>query len=241
MPLLIHHPRSPYKGRHYNPPVELLDIFPTINDLSGAPYVESEVCKMYEPKEIHKCLPLQGKSLAKVVLGDNWGSQTTRHRPLRSKLRGAPMNLTTSNLEPMPSLERDFAISQSWRCATISSLQSAWNGPGVPWKDCSRDDNYNEKGRNETSIMGYSMRTSDFRYTAWVPFNRSIMAASWDQPLFDEELYDHRGETLKDFTHQELVNVAHKPAFSKVVKRHRDKLLNYLRSSIVFHGPYIET
>ena len=143
----------------------------------------------------------------------------------------------------------DFAISQSWRCANRSDLNIKINNVSLIqeydhrkniWAGCSRDDNYNKKGASEVSVMGYSMRTSDFRYTAWVPFNRSIMAASWDQPLFDEELYDHRGETLRDFTHQELVNVAHKPAFSKVVKRHREKLLNYLRSSIVFHGPYVK-
>ena len=44
VPLLIHHPLSPYHGQHYVHPVELVDIFPTINDLVQAPDVDRKLC-----------------------------------------------------------------------------------------------------------------------------------------------------------------------------------------------------
>ena len=70
VPLLIHHPLSPFKGMHYPEPVELIDIYPTLNDILGAPFNKQEVCKFSSPTGIHKCVPLQGKSLAPVILGD---------------------------------------------------------------------------------------------------------------------------------------------------------------------------
>ena len=77
VPLFIHHPKSPFKGRHYTEPVELLDIYPTLNDILGAPLDDEVICKPPSDKidptgDIFKCLPLQGKSLASVVLGRGW-------------------------------------------------------------------------------------------------------------------------------------------------------------------------
>ena len=66
VPLLISHPKSPFQGGRYNSPVELLDIYPTVLDLVAPPYDKNKVCK-----DGDICLPLQGKSLAGVVLGDN--------------------------------------------------------------------------------------------------------------------------------------------------------------------------
>lgn len=65
VPLLISHPKSPFKGSHYRSPVELIDIYPTVLDLLQAPYDKSKVCQKDD-----KCKPLQGKSLAGVILGD---------------------------------------------------------------------------------------------------------------------------------------------------------------------------
>lgn len=40
--------------------------------------------------------------------------------------------------------------------------------------------------------MGYSVRTDDWRYTVWVPWNTTTYSPMWDQPFGGEELYDHR-------------------------------------------------
>jgi arylsulfatase A-like enzyme len=66
VPLLISHPKSPFQGSHYKSPVELIDIYPTVLDLVQAPYDVDKVCKFD-----NKCKPLQGKSLAGVILGDD--------------------------------------------------------------------------------------------------------------------------------------------------------------------------
>ena len=251
VPLLIHHPLSPFKGRHYNSPVELVDIFPTINDLLGMPYNEKRFCDLKKGNDM-VCKPLQGKSLAPVVLGENWKQLV---RPRRSHGLGntratkASVLYNSTATAAMPSLQRDFAISQSWRCAQLNEigLKYSSNGSIVSydfrlnnWKDCSRDDNDIEYWKTQLSIMGYSMRTVDFRYTAWLPFNRSVMAVSWDQPVFDEELYDHRGKGPGDFTHQELINLSREPAFAKVLLWHRNRLTEFLRTDIVFHGKYLK-
>ena len=65
VPLLISHPKSPYQGSHYKSPVELIDIYPTVLDLVAPKYDEKKVC------EGNVCRPLQGKSLASIVLGDD--------------------------------------------------------------------------------------------------------------------------------------------------------------------------
>jgi len=95
VPLFISHLQSPFQNKHYSHPVELIDIFPTLVDLLEIP--QKRPCKAMGDMNI--CHPLQGKSLRDVVLGDH-----SKH------LRSAP-------LHDMPLLSRDFAISQSWRCA----------------------------------------------------------------------------------------------------------------------------
>eukprot|EP01041_Mallomonas_annulata_P000740 gene740-1419_t len=294
VPLMIHHPQSPFKGRHYSEPVELLDIYPTLNDLLGAPYDEKVVCKETSPSGIHKCLPLQGKSLAKVILGDVWqpakGSQMTIDRPRGKGGRGGggrggkggkgkgkgkgsrnrgnrekkdisggggggsntesqlrrlqdinQSNFSVSKSMRMPVLDMDFAITQSWRCASKEDVQSKDKQPFKPiWKDCSRDDNNNEKGAKEICVMGYSMRTIDFRYTAWLYFNRTSMSTIFDNQPFEEELYDHRKEKPDDFTHLELINLANSMGYREIAFSLKEKLVSFLKANIVFQGPYTE-
>ena len=70
MPLIIHHPDSPFKGKHYPYPVELIDIYPTITDLLSLKFNYDDIpCKRIDDKQPYKCHDLQGKSLARVVLG----------------------------------------------------------------------------------------------------------------------------------------------------------------------------
>ena len=65
VPLLIYHPQILHPGSRYKSPVELVDIYPTVLDLLGAPYDKDKVC---HGEDI--CKPLEGKSLAGIVLGD---------------------------------------------------------------------------------------------------------------------------------------------------------------------------
>ena len=55
VPLMISHPMSPYKGHHYPYPVELVDIYPTVNELLGLPFDRKDSCP-----EGWICVPLSG-------------------------------------------------------------------------------------------------------------------------------------------------------------------------------------
>lgn len=93
----------------------------------------------------------------------------------------------------MPKLEMDFAISQSWRCAMMELVTKAeeWNKAGrkgtrprSQWFDCDKTRNPD----NELSIMGYSLRTNDFRYTSWFHYNRKMCIPILDVAPYDEEV-----------------------------------------------------
>jgi hypothetical protein len=80
--------------------------------------------------------------------------------------------------------------------------------------------------------MGYSMRTPDWRYTAYLHFDKKRLLPLYDKPIFDEELYDHRFEKLGDFTHRETMNVISNSEFESVIVGLREKLLTFLKSEI---------
>lgn len=46
--------------------------------------------------------------------------------------------------------------------------------------------------------MGYTLKTSNYRYTAWIPFAHEICKPDWDI-IIAEELYDHRTDRAEDF------------------------------------------
>src|SRR4051794_36210577 len=48
--------------------------------------------------------------------------------------------------------------------------------------------------RNQTIIMGYTVRVRDWRYTSWFAFDQTLLVPIRDKVL-GRELYDHRGDT----------------------------------------------
>jgi hypothetical protein len=233
---MIHHPQSPFQGQHYKRPVELIDIFPTALDLVGVPlnrdimYNTGHKFGAYSQRFYR---PLSGKSLAPIVLGSSTRS-LSGIGDKRSKLRG----LTAPNVS-MPVLNMTFALSQVLRCAKIKDLQKQSDGyyssprrKGV-WEDC----DVNRQGVvDELALMGYSLRTSRFRYTAWVEMQRPKWAPNWKAARipYDEELFDHRDETQTDMFRRETVNVASVPELATTLKRLRHLLLKYLHSNVIY-------
>ncbi|TWU20755.1 Arylsulfatase [Bythopirellula polymerisocia] len=138
VPLILYDPRKPI-GKQTPALVELVDIYPTLCELSGLPVPED----------------LEGRSMA----------------PLLDEPK-----------QPW----KDFAISQ-------------WPG----------------KSRN---VMGYSIRTQDWRYTEWVDRSEEL-----DDQIVARELYDHRGGQL-----EEKVNEIDQGKYVPVVK----KLASQLRESV---------
>ena len=50
--------------------------------------------------------------------------------------------------------------------------------------------------RNETEIMGYTVRVDDWRYTCWFGFNGATQTPNREE-ILGRELYDHRGEIVQ--------------------------------------------
>ena len=75
--------------------------------------------------------------------------------------------------------------------------------------------------------MGYSLRTDKFRYTAWIPWNRSNLVGIWNSSialwptdganLINRELYDHTGDDGSDPDGFENENLADDPAYEAIV------------------------
>lgn len=66
--------------------------------------------------------------------------------------------------------------------------------------------------KNIPIYMGYSVRTPDWRYTSWMPWDRKSMEADWSKDPYAVELYDHSKNPAveNDHNQSDLENVAEK-------------------------------
>jgi hypothetical protein len=277
VPLLISHPSSPFQNQRYPHPVELVDVFPTVLDLLHV--IPPTPCPKLEG--MGTCRPLQGKSLAPVVLGINstyLTSPSHNHekglspsllyskRIMKQQQQHSRRRLSSSanhhhashhhnkkhhSDSVMPTLPRKFAVSQMWRCvhkdrienkpdSIVASPSQLGTAPALrdynnPWFECNRDES---KSTNQLSVMGYSFRTSDYRYNIYFHFDRINNLPLYNQPPYAEELYDHRGEGLSNFTHLELVNLIGRQDTALIAGKMRQMALQFLQQEVVFHGPY---
>jgi hypothetical protein len=241
-------------GQHNTGQVELIDVFPTINDILVAPkFDKAKYCKPPNPPGPKTgpaidlpyvvCNPLQGKSLARAVLGSVWDQSamagrmnsrtkksrksgffnflTGRERALLSLNSSSPMKkneygvwkgrsgktlidrgvfldgpLTTNSVI----YNRNFSITQSWRCSPKIIALTNRNDPVKlnatrtvsfraasrmsAWVDCDK----NKYSPHTLSIMGYSIRTREFRYTAWFHYDWIKALPLLHRPLFEEEV-----------------------------------------------------
>ena len=135
------------------------------------------------------------------------------------------------------SLPSAFALSQAWRCAWKKNVIQESEDPGVRgkdgfWFDC--DVSY--KGNDQVNLMGYSVRSKDFRYTAYFHFDRKLQVPIWELPPASEELYDHRDDTSADLGHKELVNIAKRPGFEELANSMKTNLIKYLRHHVKYRS-----
>ena len=275
VPLMISHPKSPYQGGRYNSPVELLDIYPTVMDVVAPPYNKDiEICK-----DGDLCLPIQGKSLANVLLGDDQVNrideiyakrskeglrpdrvpiEISRHRRQRRKNgesfdRPEWIQHGIINNTEIYDLRRNFAISQTWRCGNRVQILRAiekhrnfvderntnhYQRVSALWTACDQVDVKPQTLKDEITAMGYAMRTPYFRYVAWVEFDKYHMKpvhlVNSSSFFLDEELYDHRKESLEDFTHREIVNVARRVEYQPNIMKLRERMFEFLSKEVVY-------
>ena len=84
---------------------------------------------------------------------------------------------------------------------------------------------------NTTEIMGYSIRTAQWRYTCWFRFDHvAIVPITTKEGVIGQELYDHRTDDLLAVPGSgETVNVVGDVAHGRVVSELHAKVLDYIR------------
>jgi arylsulfatase A-like enzyme len=78
---------------------------------------------------------------------------------------------------------------QTWKNATFSQFPRPLTGLSVIPKKGTLD-----KSKGQEQVMGYSIRTAQYRYTEWIKFDHITATPDWND-LWGVELYDHRTET----------------------------------------------
>lgn len=117
---------------------------------------------------------------------------------------GVDLSALYTDPHPTKPIKPNIAFSEYPRCAP----------PDSPWDD--RTSCVHTKRENFT-VMGYSVRVPDWRYTAWMWWDGSKLAGDFTRPAAGVELYAHSGDDESDFDLYENVNVASVPANKAVV------------------------
>jgi predicted adenine nucleotide alpha hydrolase (AANH) superfamily ATPase len=74
----------------------------------------------------------------------------------------------------------------------------------------------------------------------WIPFDRENVVPYWNNnEIYAEELYDHRGEALQDFTHREVVNLINQNDYTSIKEYFRNKMKAFI-AEVIYLGlcPY---
>eukprot|EP00117_Sycon_ciliatum_P004154 scpid88204/ scgid0211/ Iduronate 2-sulfatase; Alpha-L-iduronate sulfate sulfatase; Iduronate 2-sulfatase 42 kDa chain; Iduronate 2-sulfatase 14 kDa chain len=109
------------------------------------------------------------------------------------------------------------------------SLKPLMQEPGfVPplWHNASFSQTHSQHAR---SVMGFTVRTTGWRYTEWVAFDNSAGEPLWHD-LRGTELYDHRNDAKDVFGGHEEVNLADKSGYEEL--RSQLRLLLHSQSAI---------
>ncbi|XP_076184017.1 iduronate 2-sulfatase isoform X1 [Ptiloglossa arizonensis] len=103
----------------------------------------------------------------------------------------------------------------------VPLVKAALNEETLPWKKAafgqyprpsvepSINPNSDEPRLKQIKIMGYTLRSNRYRYTAWLPFKPETKAPDWNN-VIAEELYDHETDEteIRNFaTFQKYANI----------------------------------
>lgn len=128
--------------------------------------------------------------------------------------------------------KHDYAISQMRRC---------WgSGSGRPATNLSDTLNLwgpicTSKNRFKGSVMGYSVRTMDYRYTVWLHWVDSTRRPDLGRGVVAEELYSHVGARVQDISvERENLLPSRREDVQDVARAHLDRVLLHLRSEATY-------
>eukprot|EP00118_Oscarella_pearsei_P027704 m.311308 g.311308 ORF g.311308 m.311308 type:complete len:539 (+) comp64854_c0_seq1:54-1670(+) len=80
-------------------------------------------------------------------------------------------------------------------------------------------------------LMGYTIRSDKWRYTAWVEFDWENGEPRWDK-VHGVELYDHNGDVGTDMNTFEAVNLASEPGYKSTVDALHNQLIKGWNATI---------
>ncbi|XP_018406143.1 PREDICTED: iduronate 2-sulfatase isoform X1 [Cyphomyrmex costatus] len=129
-------------------------------------------------------------------------------------------NVLTQNEVPNPCSEGITLlplIKSTLKCQRVSWKKAAFSQYPRPEIQPVLHPNSDKPRLKEINIMGYTLKTSNYRYTVWIPFAHTTCKPDWDV-IIAEELYDHKTDRAEDF------NIAALPEMLKT-KRYLRKLL----------------
>nr|XP_012224641.1 PREDICTED: iduronate 2-sulfatase isoform X1 [Linepithema humile]XP_012224642.1 PREDICTED: iduronate 2-sulfatase isoform X1 [Linepithema humile]XP_012224643.1 PREDICTED: iduronate 2-sulfatase isoform X1 [Linepithema humile]XP_012224644.1 PREDICTED: iduronate 2-sulfatase isoform X1 [Linepithema humile]XP_012224645.1 PREDICTED: iduronate 2-sulfatase isoform X1 [Linepithema humile] len=89
-------------------------------------------------------------------------------------------------------------IKSTLRCQNTSWKEAAFSQYPRPGIQPTLHPNSDKPRLKDINIMGYTLKTGDYRYTAWIPFAHETCKPDWDI-IIAEELYDHRTDRAEDF------------------------------------------
>jgi iduronate 2-sulfatase len=126
--------------------------------------------------------------------------------------------------------DENAAFSQYIRCHNMS--QPAYDNDNL----CVPDN----KTEGVETIMGYSIRVRDWRYTAWMRWDYETSCAVWtgaDGGVHARELYDHAGDDGTDYDKFENKNEASDPANAAVVSKLHARIVSKFGHCLSRHPP----
>lgn len=122
-----------------------------------------------------------------------------------------PLDVDGTNLTPLFSDPSD-----NLKEAVFSEYPRCPSNVSEPWTDhtsCIRTD------KHKYTVMGYSVRTDQWRYTVWLRWDGTRLQGDFDSSPVGVELYSHQGDTDFDFDKFENENLADQAKYDTIIKK----------------------
>ncbi|KAK6172188.1 hypothetical protein SNE40_015904 [Patella caerulea] len=125
-----------------------------------------------------------------------------------------PTLVEAAELEPLPLCPENS--DQIGLCREGTSLMPLMRDPTMEWKEAVFSQY--PRSKNGLSIMGYSIRTDQYRYTEWPGFSGPPAYKPEWETMFGAELYDHNSDPEENY------NRADDPKYATIRNKLRDQL-----------------
>ena len=120
--------------------------------------------------------------------------------PIQDSVSGTDLSPIFADPTNPSTAVRAYTFSQMSRCPAEDTLG--------PFSSCT------QTPQAEITWMGYSVRSEQYRYTMWLPFDGDENLAAWSGTDEHEELYSYVDSKMDDFNSFEKVNVASDPMYT---------------------------